>query len=163
MAQSEGSTALELIKQIRENLEQDPANWETRRNLVKQLGENGKGFDGEARQKIFQELVLRSHEDDSDAVRRSAREALRKFWETGWASRPFATLTQALQVLREDPDRLVKQVAVEWVSSIAAEIAKDERMVADSLEALIERAKIDPDPRVKKLAWEASQEIWEAS
>jgi hypothetical protein len=163
MVQSEGSTALELIKQIRENLDQDPANWETRRNLVKQLGENGKDFDGETRQMIFQELVLRSHEDDSDAVRRSAREALRKFWETGWASRPFATLTQALQVLREDPDRLVRQAAVEWVSSIAAEIAKDERMVADSLDALIERAKIDPDPRVKKLAWEASQEIWEAS
>ena len=153
----------QLIAQIYQNIQQNPADWKARRDLILQLGEVGHGLSRETQLQVFQLLLDRCNVDDEDEVRGSARDALRLIWLAEWDTRQQVTLDQVLLALTDEmSDGLVRQQAADFIRLKAIDISKNDRMVDDTLEALISRANFDRDSRVKLTAWDASRKIWEA-
>lgn len=120
----------------------------------------------------LKELIDSAINATNDHFRRSAWDASREIMEAGWEKRDAGSqfskqvvLEQVLFALRkcgDEKDSEIRQIASDWLGKKASDIVKEERMLKDSLSALVECAKLDKVDYVRMSAWTASQKIWEA-
>jgi hypothetical protein len=110
--------------------------------------------------------------DESFQVRRAVWDASRSLWDKGWEQQAEKSngmtdqmgivLRRVLKVLQiQKQHREFKIAAAKWLEKRSVEIAADSRMMGDTIEALINRAKMDPDPDVRRSAVDAGKMIWD--
>ena len=150
----------ELVARLKENLSQDPGDWRTRQYLIVRLGEIGKSLARDDQLEAFRELVRRCAEDDVDEIRLSALQGIYEIWDAGWQTRRQTVLEQVREALANG-NYEVRRAAIEWLGFVTEEIASDERLVGQVLDALMQTANEDQDTHLKAMAWDISKKIWQ--
>jgi hypothetical protein len=148
-----------------------------RKEAAEWLGDNAARISGDDRLLDGALKVLISTANDKNEnpeVRRSARSASQEIWEMGWdkgtseppeSRRPdvLRRILTALQEEEDDPDDWrFRRTTTVWLREHATDLAQDNSLADEALQALCQRVIKDTDALVKREAEKAIEAIWNA-